>query len=54
MGLADAVVVVGLVLALLRPRNGKDVRVELGIQSLSSVGCSHRFGVHDPYGTHSI
>ena len=44
----------GLVPAFLRPRNDEDVRVGLGIQSLSSVGCSHRFGVHDPYGTHSI
>ena len=44
----------GLVLALLRPRNGEDVRVGSGIQSLSSIGCSHRFNVHDPYGTHSI
>ena len=44
----------GLVLAFMRPRNDEDVCVGLGIQSLSSVGCSHRFGVHDPYGTHSI
>ena len=44
----------GLVLALLRPRNGEDVRVRSGIQSLSSVRCSHRFSVHDPCGTHSI
>ena len=44
----------GLVLTLLRPRNGEDVRVGSGIQSLSSVGCSHRFGVHDPCGPHSI
>ena len=44
----------GLVLAFLRPCNGEDVRVGSGIQSLSSVGCSHRFGVHDPCGTHSI
>ena len=43
-----------LVLALLRPHNDKDVRIGLGIQSLSSVGCSHRFGVHDPCGTHII
>ena len=45
---------VGLVPALLRPRNDEDVRVGSGIQSLSSIGCSHRFGVHDPCGTHSI
>ena len=44
----------GLVLTLLRPRNSEDVRVGSGIQSLSSVGCSHWFGVHDPCGTHSI
>ena len=31
LGLADEVVVAGLVLALLRPHNGKDVRVESGI-----------------------
>ena len=52
--LADEVVVAGLVLALLRPRNGEDVHVGSGIQSLSSVGCNHQFSVHDPYGTHSI
>ena len=44
----------GLVPALLRPRNGEDVRVGLGIQSLFSVGYSHQFGIHDPCGTHSI
>ena len=44
----------GLVLTLLRPCIGKDVRVGSGIQYLSLVGCSHRFGIHDPYGTHSI
>ena len=44
----------GLFLALLRLRNNEDVRVGSGIQSLSSVGCSHRFGVHGPCGTHSI
>ena len=44
----------GLVLALLRPRNVEDVRVGSGVQSLSSVRCSHRFDVHDPCGTHSI
>ena len=52
--LADKVVVAGLVLALLRPRKGKDVRVGSGIQSLSSVEYSPRFGVHEPCGTHSI
>ena len=54
LGLADEVVVDGLVLALLRPHNGEDVCIESGIQSLSSVGCSHRFNVHDPCGTHKI
>ena len=44
----------GLVPALLRPCNDEDVRVGSGIQYLSSVGCSHRFSVHDPCGTHSI
>ena len=44
----------GLVLALLRPCSDKDVRVRSGIQSLSSVGCSHQFDFHDPCGTHSI
>ena len=45
---------VGLVLALLRPRNGEDVHVRSGIQSLSSIGCSHQLDVYDPCGTHSI
>ena len=44
----------GLILTLMRPRNDEDVHVGLGIQSLSSIGCSHRFDVHDPYGTHNI
>ena len=44
----------GLVPAFLRPLNDEDVRVGSDIQSLSLVGCSHRFGVHDPCGTHSI
>ena len=43
-----------LVLTILRPRNGEDVRVGSGIQSLSSIGCNHRFSVHDPCGTHNI
>ena len=54
LGLADEVVVAGLVLTLLRPHKGEDVRVGSGIQSLSSIGCSHWFDVHDPCGTHSI
>ena len=44
----------GLVLALLRPRNSEDVRVGSGIQSFSSIGCIHRFDIHDSRGTHSI
>ena len=39
---------------LLKPRNGEDAHVESGTQFLSSTGCSHRFGVHDSYETHSI
>ena len=54
LGLAEEVVVAGLVPALLRPYNGEDVCVGSRIQSLSSIGCSHWFGVHDPSGTHSI
>ena len=46
--------VAGLVLALMRPRNDEDVRVGSGIHFLSSIGCRHRFDVHDPCGTHSI
>ena len=41
-------------LDLLKPRNGEDAHVGLGIQFLSLAGCSHLFGVHDPYRTHSI
>ena len=39
---------------LLTPRNDKDAHVGSGTQFLSSGGCSHRFDVHDPCGTHSI
>ena len=39
---------------LLKPRNGEDAHIGSSTQFLSSVGCSHRFGVHDPDGTHSI
>ena len=39
---------------LLKPRNDEDAHVGSGTQFLSSAGCSHRFGVHDPCGTHSI
>ena len=39
---------------LLKPRNDEDAHVGSGTQFLSSVECSHLFGVHDPYGTHSI
>ena len=44
----------GVVLTLLRPRNNEDAQVGSGIQSLSLVECSHRFGVHDPCRTHNI
>ena len=39
---------------LLKPHNGGDAHVESDTQFLSSIGCSHRFGVHEPCGTHSI
>ena len=39
---------------LLKPHNSGDAHVGSGIQFLSLAGCSHLFGVHDPYGTHSI
>ena len=39
---------------LLKPRHCEDAHVGSGTQFLSSIGCSHRFDVHDPYGTHSI
>ena len=39
---------------LLKPRNGEDSHVISDTQFLSSAGCSHLFGVHDPCGTHSI
>ena len=54
LGLADEVVVVAPGPDLLKPRNGKGAPVGSGIQFPSSVGCSNLFGVHDPYGTHSI
>ena len=38
---------------LLKPRNGGDVPVGLGIRFLSSVEYSHMFGAHDLCGTHS-
>ena len=40
-------------LDLLRPRSGEDVHVGSGTQFLSSAGCNHLFGVHDPYGIHN-
>ena len=52
--LADEVVVPTPGLDLLKPRNGEDVHIGSGIQFLSSAGCSHLFGVHDPCGTLSI
>ena len=39
---------------LLKPCNGEDAHVGSGTQFLSSAGCSHRFGVRDPCGTHNI
>ena len=39
---------------LLKPRNNEDVHVGSSTKFLSSAGCSHLFGVHDPCGTHSI
>ena len=54
MGLADEVVVAAPGPDLLKPHNDEDAHVGLGTQFLSSAGCSHRFGVHDPWGTHSI
>ena len=38
---------------LLRPRSDEDVLIGAGIQFLSSTGCNHLFGVHDPYGIHN-
>ena len=37
-----------------KPRNDEDAHVGSGTQFLSLTRCSHRFGVHDPYGTHNI
>ena len=54
LGLVDEVVVAAPGPNLLKPRNGKDAHVGSDTQFLSSAGCSHRFGVHDPIGTHSI
>ena len=53
-GLADKVVVVAPSPDLLKPRNDEDAHVRSDTQFLSSTGCSHRFGVHDPCRTHSI
>ena len=38
---------------LLKPCNDEDAHVGSGTQFLSSTGCSHLFGVHDPCGTHN-
>ena len=54
LGLADEVVVAAPGPDLLKPRNDEDAHVKSNTQFLSSVGCSHLFGVHDPCGTHSI
>ena len=52
--LTDKVVVAAPGPDLLKPRNGEDAHIRLFTQFISSTGCSHRFGVHDPCGTHSI
>ena len=39
---------------LLKPRNTEDAHVGSSTQFISSTGCSHRSGVHDPCGTRSI
>ena len=39
---------------LLKPRNGGDAHVGLGIQFISLAGCIRLFGVHGLCGTHSI
>ena len=54
LGLVDEVVVVAPGPDLLKPHNVQDAHVGSGTQFLSLAGCSHRFGVHDPCGTHSI
>ena len=54
LGLADEVVVAAHGPVLLKTRNGEDAHVGSNTQFISSVGWSHLFGVHDPYGTHSI
>ena len=41
-------------LDLLKPCNDEDAHVGSGTQFLSSTGCGHLFGVHDPCGNHSI
>ena len=38
---------------LLKPCNGEDVHVGLGIRFLSSIEYSHLFGAYDLYGTRS-
>ena len=42
------------VLVLLKPRNDEYAHVGSSTQFISLAGCSHRFSVHDPCGTHSI
>ena len=55
LGLADEVVGVAAPgPVLLKLRNDKDAHVGSGTQYLSLVECSHRFGAHDPCGTHNI
>ena len=54
LGLDDEVVVVAPGHILLKPCTDEDAHVGSNTQFLSSTGCSHQFGVHDPCGTHSI
>ena len=51
MGLADEVVEEVPGSDLLKPRNGGDVHIGLGIRFLSSTEYSHLFGAHDLCGT---
>ena len=52
--LVDEVVVAAPSPNLLKPRISENAHVRSSTQFLSLVGCSHRFGVHDHCGTHSI
>ena len=54
LGLTDDMVVAAPGSDLPKSRNDEDSHVRSDTQFLSSTGFSHRFGVHDPCGTHSI